>query len=41
MGAFEGVPFRLSAGYSDNDGILMTDNMKRTTLSGALNPTFF
>ncbi|MCF8228541.1 MAG: TonB-dependent receptor [Bacteroidales bacterium] len=34
------MPFRLSFGYADKDGILKTDNFNRTTLSANLNPTF-
>ena len=40
-GAYKILPYRFSAGYSDQDGILKTDNLKRTTLSAALNPTLF
>ena len=35
------LPYRFSAGYSDQSGILKTDNLKRTTLSTSLNPSFF
>ncbi len=38
-GAYKFLPYRFSAGYTDEDGILKTDNMKRTTLSASLNPT--
>ena len=40
-GAYKTLPYRFSAGYSNQDGILKTDNLKRTTLSAALNPTLF
>ena len=40
-GAYKSMPYRFSAGYSDQDGILKTDNLKRTTLSVSLNPGFF
>jgi len=40
-GAYKMLPYRVSFGYSDEDGILKTDNMKRTTLSAVLTPTFF
>ena len=40
-GAYKTMPYRFSASYADQDGILKTDNLKRTTLSAALNPTFF
>lgn len=35
------VPFRISYGYTNQDGILKTDNMARNTISGSFNPTFF
>jgi iron complex outermembrane receptor protein len=38
-GAIGMLPYRLSAGYSGQDGILKTDNMKRTTIAASLNPT--
>ncbi len=34
------LPYRFSLGYDDKNGILKTDNMKRTTLGLNLNPTF-
>jgi len=37
-GAAKHMPYRVSIGYTGTDGILKTDNMKRTTLSFALNP---
>ena len=40
-GAYKTLPYRLSVGYSDNDGILKTDNLKRTTAALNLNPTLF
>lgn len=40
-GATKHMPYRVSIGYSDQDGILKTDNMKRTTLNFALIPSFF
>ncbi len=40
-GDLQGLPYRLSVGYSDEDGILKTDNLKRTTVNAALNPTLF
>ncbi len=39
-GAYKTLPYRVSVGYSDQDGILKTDNMKRTTINASLNPTF-
>ena len=38
---FNKVPARLSLGNTDNNGILMTSEFKRTTGSVSLNPTFF
>jgi iron complex outermembrane receptor protein len=35
------VPFRVSYGYTNQDGILKTDNMTRHTIAGSFNPTFF
>jgi TonB-dependent starch-binding outer membrane protein SusC len=35
------VPYRFTVGYTDQDGILETDNMKRTTLGANLNPSLF
>lgn len=40
-GAIKEQPYRASIGYTDQDGILKTSNMKRTTLSLGCNPTFF
>lgn len=40
-GAYKNLPFRASAGYSDQNGILKTDNMKRMTGAISLNPKFF
>lgn len=40
-GQLKSLPYRLSLGYADFDGILKTDNMKRTTVGLNLNPTFF
>jgi TonB-dependent starch-binding outer membrane protein SusC len=40
-GGYKNIPYRFSIGYSDQDGILKTDNLQRTTLSANLNPTFF
>ncbi len=35
------MPYRVSVGYSNNNGILKTDNMKRTTIATSLTPSFF
>lgn len=40
-GAYKTLPYRLSIGYSAHDGILNTDNMKRTNIGLTLNPTLF
>lgn len=40
-GAVKILPYRFSIGYTDEDGILKTDNMKRTTLGLSLNPSLF
>ncbi len=40
-GAVGMLPYRLTLGYSNQDGILKTDNMKRTSVSLSLNPTLF
>lgn len=38
---FNSMPYRLSAGFLNDDGILKTSNMKRSTLSLNLTPEFF
>ncbi|HNW73129.1 MAG: TonB-dependent receptor [Bacteroidales bacterium] len=40
-GTVSTMPYRLSLGYLYQDGILKTDNMKRTSVGLNLNPTFF
>jgi iron complex outermembrane receptor protein len=40
-GAFNVLPYRLSIGYTDQNGILKNTDMKRVTGSLNLNPTFF
>ncbi|UMB61828.1 SusC/RagA family TonB-linked outer membrane protein [Lutibacter sp. A80] len=40
LGSLKGVPMRASVGYSDHDGILKTDNFKRTTGSVSFKPSF-
>ena len=37
-GAIKSLPFRLSGGYTNMNGILKTDNYKRYTTSMNLNP---
>ena len=39
-GALKWMPYRVSLGYSDQDGTLKTSEFQRTTVSVALNPTF-
>ena len=39
-GQIAGLPYRVSLGYSNQDGILKTDNMKRYTGSVSLTPSF-
>lgn len=36
----ENLPYRVSVGFISNDGILKTDNMKRTSAAVNLSPTF-
>lgn len=38
-GAYKVLPYRLSIGYTDQDGILKTSNFKRTTVGLSLTPT--
>ncbi|MDQ2720053.1 MAG: TonB-dependent receptor [Bacteroidota bacterium] len=40
-GALIHLPYRISAGYLDQDGILKTDNLKRFTGGITLNPSLF
>ena len=37
-GAWKNLPYRLSFGYTNQDGILETSNFQRTSISAALNP---
>jgi TonB-dependent starch-binding outer membrane protein SusC len=39
-GATEALPYRVSIGYTDQDGILRTTNMRRNSLSFSLDPKF-
>ncbi len=39
-GGVKGLPYRLSVGYLNQDGILKTDNLKRTTLNLNINHSF-
>ena len=40
-GAYKTLPYRVSIGHSYADGVLRTDNFKRTNAKISLNPTFF
>ncbi len=40
-GAVSTMPYRVSLGYSYNDGTIKTDNMQRVSVGANLNPTFF
>jgi TonB-linked SusC/RagA family outer membrane protein len=40
-GGIKALPYRLSFGYQDQNGVLKTDNLTKTSLSFSLNPTFF
>ena len=40
-GSFKNVPYRISAGYLDQRGLLITDRLKRASGGITLNPTFF
>jgi iron complex outermembrane receptor protein len=40
-GGVKWLPYRFTVGYFNQNGILKTDNLQRTSLSLALNPTFF
>ncbi|MDP4216612.1 MAG: SusC/RagA family TonB-linked outer membrane protein [Bacteroidota bacterium] len=40
-GGISGLPYRLSLGYEDANGILKTDYMSRTSVALNLNPRFF
>jgi TonB-dependent starch-binding outer membrane protein SusC len=40
-GGIKSLPYRLSIGYQNQNGILKTDNLTRTSATIALNPSFF
>jgi len=40
MGGIKGLPYRLAIGYLNQDGILKTDNLKRTTVALNVNHDF-
>ena len=39
-GGIKNLPYRVSLGYTYQDGVLRTDNLQRTSVSLALNPSF-
>ena len=41
QGAFKNLPYRLSVGYTGQQGILKTTNFRRVTAALNLNPSFF
>ncbi len=41
QGGLANMPYRISAGYTDQNGILKTSNFQRLTTSVTLNPSFF
>ncbi|UII19349.1 SusC/RagA family TonB-linked outer membrane protein [Fulvivirga ligni] len=41
MGAYKGLPYRVSVGYLNQDGILKTSNLQRTSGALSLNPSLF
>jgi len=40
-GGLKKLPYRISVGYQDQDGILKTDNLQRTSVALVLNPVLF
>ncbi len=40
MGGLKNLPYRLTVGYMNQTGVLKTDNLQKTSVSLALNPTF-
>ena len=40
-GGIKDLPYRVSIGYQNQNGVLKTDNLTRTSANIALNPTFF
>lgn len=40
-GAIKSLPYRVSAGYTSQDGVLLTDEFQRITYGLNLNPSFF
>ncbi len=40
-GGLKKLPYRISIGYTNQNGVLRTDNLQRTSIALALNPSFF
>ncbi len=40
-GGIKGLPYRVSIGFQDQNGVLKTDNLQKASLAVVLNPTFF
>ncbi len=40
-GGLKELPYRVSLGYQNQNGVLKTDNLQKTSLALVLNPTFF
>jgi len=40
-GTYKNTPYRVSLGFTDDNGILKTTNLQRNTMAIALDPTFF
>ena len=40
-GGIKALPYRISLGYSNQDGVLKTDNFQKTSLAFVLNPVLF
>lgn len=40
-GGIKGLPYRISLGYLNQDGVLRTDNLEKTSLAFVLNPVLF
>ena len=40
QGGLKNMPYRVSVGYTDQDGILKTSNYQRTTANATINPSF-
>ena len=40
-GGLKNLPYRVSIGYQNQDGVLITDNLQKLSLAFVFNPTFF